>query len=310
MKKTIFNNNQFYCPQSYFDKKNKYISGYDQLKPFTIRNEGQNYYKIENTCAHRGMIIDQELMGLAPFTCQYHGWSYQSNGELKPNRGVGKQTCIKLRAEKLSQTNGLLHTGHFSESLISQCFDAVGVETLEATPFYCDVLTHNANWKWLVENVIETYHLDFVHKNSFVRQGFVDRNDVLSTRIGPNSVSFLKKNKFGRGFYKHAHLFPNAFVSNTSDFITFVSIVNPRTDTTSDLYWFLFDGKKMKNLPIDVRETVRSEAIDFTRKVLLEDLEMLELQQLGCGGTRETQNITNLEPRIKWFWEALNAQSK
>lgn len=306
MKETILRNNQFYCPKNYFDKKNSYIAGYDQEKPFTIRNDGENYYKIKNTCAHRGMLIDQGLMGEAPFTCQYHGWSYNSDGSLKPNRGVGKKTCIKLQKEILSQTNGLLYTGNLDESLISECFEAIDVGQLDYAPFHAEVLTHDSNWKWLVENVIETYHLDFVHKNSFVRQGFVDRNDVLSSRIGPNSVSLLKRNKFGRGFYRHAHLFPNAFVSNTSGFITFVSIVNPRTDSVSDLYWFLFDGKKMKNLPDDTVDTVRSEAIDFTRKVLLEDLEMLELQQRGCGGARETQNITDLEPRIKWFWEALN----
>src|SRR5579875_1889375 len=53
--------------------------------PVVVTRDGDGeIYAFENRCAHRGALICLENQGKArDFTCVYHGWSYDRQGNLK-----------------------------------------------------------------------------------------------------------------------------------------------------------------------------------------------------------------------------------
>lgn len=302
----VLNLPYFLAPSSFLDGDNNYLQAeISGLGNCNLVSDKGNPIALSNSCAHRGMEIISERIGTEKLQCSYHGWRYSRSGRLKPNRIVGKNTCIKLPSKKLENYKGFVGIS-LSEAIpeIDEILEFVDVE-LSLKPFHYECLVHNANWKWLVENVLEAYHLDFVHRKSFVEQGFILSDDIQNFKFGKSSANYVPKKKFGRGFYKHGYIFPNLLVSNTSDFVTFCSLIIPLGEEKSCLYWFLFPGKKMTLLPDDVVLDLQRQSIKFTQTALIEDKEMVEAQQRGTGSQRSIHNITDIEPRVKWFWNCL-----
>lgn len=298
----------FVAPLSFLQMNDAYIQipiqGLGQSNIYLSDNGDVNALK--NSCAHRGMQLLQDPIGRSKLSCRYHGWRYCNAGYLKPNRVMGRKNNVRLDHRTLSVQNGFVSNGAIKSSELLAVLQNVN-GSVEHQPMHFECLPHQANWKWLIENVLEAYHLDFVHRKSFVEQGFQMTSEVSNLQIGNSSTMYLPKKRFGRGFYKHGYVFPNLFISNTSDFITFCSIVIPIDENNTNLFWFLYPGEKLHRLPEDMQHELIQQSVDFTRQVLAEDKEMVEAQHIGCGSHREYSNITDVEPRLKWFYDSINA---
>ncbi|MDB0023980.1 Rieske 2Fe-2S domain-containing protein [Planktomarina temperata] len=300
------NDSFFVSPETFLQMKDAYLQiPTEEIGIANVyRSSDGVAHAISNSCAHRGMALHDEPIGQARLACRYHGWRYCNRGHVKPNRVVGRNVEIALPKVELSKYGGFVANGEIDKAELDAVLKLINCE-VDINPIHFECMPHNSNWKWLVENVLEAYHLDFVHRKSFVEQGFEMTSDIVNERIGDSSTMFLPKKRFGRGFYKHGYVFPNLFLSNTSDFITFCSIVMPLSIDRTNLYWFLYPGKKMGSLPGEMQNELALQAINFTRKVLAEDKEMVEAQQRGSGAENQSRNLTKVEPRIQWFYESL-----
>ena len=151
---------------------------------FLVRSEADKIRAFHNVCRHRNLkLIGQAGHCDALITCPYHRWSYDFGGQLRlaPYFGGGKTGLpdgFDLANHGLYEIQ--CHTFHdwifvnldgqaesfdvFVEPLKRQL---VGFEPEEfeavATLEFGEVST---NWKLLMENFIEPYHVQYVHKTT------------------------------------------------------------------------------------------------------------------------------------------------
>src|ERR1700716_1889767 len=150
----------------------------------TRDNDGE-IYAFENRCAHRGALVclDTHGKGKKDFTCVYHGWTYDRQGNL---RGVAFKDGVKgkggmpdtFRMEdhgprklRIALLHGLIF-GSFSEDVppiedylgeeISSRIERVlGGRTPVVLGRFTQVLPNN--WKLYMENVKDSYHASILH---------------------------------------------------------------------------------------------------------------------------------------------------
>ncbi len=131
-----------------------------------------------NVCSHRAArLCGESAKGLRQFTCPYHNWSYSLEGKVKSRRleVIFDETFDpddhNLRPCHLRVLEGLIF---LSVSDTPTDFDAAYQPFSDIFRFYgiadakvirIEGFSANANWKTLVENTIDPYHVPVVHPN-------------------------------------------------------------------------------------------------------------------------------------------------
>jgi p-cumate 2,3-dioxygenase alpha subunit len=145
-----------------------------------------------NSCTHRGNMVCREKTGSARvFSCFYHAWTFNTQGELI---GVPGQESYTPAFDK--KDLGLKEVPRFESyrGMMFVCFDAhvvdlktyLGEETREKLDHMIDfggdeveivpgaqAYSMRANWKLLIENSIDGYHAMSTH-NRYFRQYLPD----------------------------------------------------------------------------------------------------------------------------------------
>lgn len=133
-----------------------------------------------NVCRHRGAAVAQGRgSGRSRFVCRYHSWTYDATGAL-----VGRpQDSDFPHAPK--QTSGLVEVPVAARCgivwVVPSVLDAFDWDgyfgpmagQIEGLGYRADAACpregasrHAANWKLLVEGTLETYHFQYLHRNS------------------------------------------------------------------------------------------------------------------------------------------------
>jgi phenylpropionate dioxygenase-like ring-hydroxylating dioxygenase large terminal subunit len=151
------------------------ICGY----PILLRNFSGEIHAFLNVCAHRHCRLTGEACGNSPtLKCQYHGWEYDASGH---TRKIPDARCFRPWDRE---------NAHLQKFRTAICGELVFLSLAEEGPSLRDYLgrfheeielhfsgpwrrIHSygyevaANWKTLVENTLESYHLPEVHGASF-----------------------------------------------------------------------------------------------------------------------------------------------
>ena len=287
-------------------------------KIVTVRRTDEGIRAFSNVCLHRSNLIDPLGDGKRRFSCGFHGWSYGADGELEFAPFTDK-SCIEhrsLRVFPVAETDGFLFVGLSGEQPPIEKFSAA-IKKLGVTrspTFHSETLLHHCNWKLLVENILESYHLNFVHRGTFLKSGFTSTSIhewasdayINTASIVPDAstdktkaIHRLAKN--ATHSYKHAYVFPNLFISNTNDLIGYVSHLLPIDETKTMLTWELFELPEMLLLPHPIRDHIRNEAINFSQITLGEDKCMVEACQTGVTSETGSIQLQPIEGRVKQF---------
>jgi p-cumate 2,3-dioxygenase alpha subunit len=161
------------------DFKTRHVAG----RPVIFCRDRQGEVRaLLNTCRHRGAVVCREREGTArQFYCIYHGWTYNLDGSLKAVPGedaygpsFDKTKMGLVNAPRLEQYRDFYFL-NFDR-------DAVGLdEYLAGAKDYIDLVVDQspsgkmeiisgvqeydikANWKLLVENSVDDYHLVATH---------------------------------------------------------------------------------------------------------------------------------------------------
>ena len=156
------------------------------------RHADGKIYVIHNSCGHRGAIVCNEEKGNAQlFRCCYHGWTFQTNGDLDAvamPRGYGKDFDFTNPAlgmgrlprvgcyrgfifASLSKQGPSLdeHLGHAKDSIDELC-DRAPAGEIELGGGVHKYL-YRGNWKLQLENAVDMYHVPFSHESSVRRSG-------------------------------------------------------------------------------------------------------------------------------------------
>jgi phenylpropionate dioxygenase-like ring-hydroxylating dioxygenase large terminal subunit len=283
-------------------------------RPFVTRNIGGQLRSFENVCLHRANLIDPIGQGNRPFRCAYHSWQYDATGALE-RAPLSTKECIgrrHLQTYATVENSGLVFMaaeGELAPNVGADALAEIGFELGDI--FHSETLEHQANWKLLVENVLESYHLSFVHQDSFVPTGITSSSRSEQQLFGRDSCFriFNKNEEVGKGRlipgatsdYVHAYIFPNVFVSITGGLVGFVSHFKPQAAGQTRLEWQLFETSLLMAQKAAVRNYIRQNAINFTRKVLAEDLVVLNNSQVGIRHARGPHQLQEIEGRLAHF---------
>lgn len=148
--------------------------GWDQIL-ITRTSQGM-VQGFHNVCQHRGnRLVSEERGHASSFRCSYHAWTYGIDGDLAivpfEERFVGGSPCAERGLKKVHTAcwNGFVfvHLGAEPEPL--EVFLGPVAEMLEPYRFGSMTLVQDqtvrldCNWKAVVDNFSELYHVDFLH---------------------------------------------------------------------------------------------------------------------------------------------------
>lgn len=296
-------------------------------KVITVRRTEDGIRAFGNVCLHRSNLIDPLGEGKRRFSCSFHGWTYGADGKLSFTPFTEKE-CIEHRALPVfpvAESAGFLFVGLSGQSpnigKLPSVMDELALE--RSRPFHRETLVHGCNWKLLVENVLESYHLNFVHRGTFLKSGFtststhtweadgyVNTASIIPLPATDKTAAIHKLSRKASHSYKHAYVFPNLFISNTNDLIGFVGHLHPIDERTTQLTWELFELPELLALPDPIREHIRNEAIEFSQVTLGEDKCMVETCQIGITSDMASMQLQPIEDRVRQFHDYYNERTR
>jgi p-cumate 2,3-dioxygenase alpha subunit len=170
---------------SEFPKPGDFITRTVAGRPLILINSDDGKIRaLLNTCRHRGNLVcrDHKGSGAEVLRCFYHGWIYNTRGELKGLPGEDAYSNAfdrdALGLEPVPQMHN--HRGcifvSFDPDIESfEDFMADALPTLDNTLDLGDMefaeghlkYSMRANWKLLVENSMDGYHAAFTHERFF-----------------------------------------------------------------------------------------------------------------------------------------------
>ena len=134
---------------------------------------------LSNVCRHRAMPLVEGSGNCKRFTCTYHAWTYDLGGQLIRAEGVEDQHADFLRDCKLPEYPCESWHGFIFVNLdpdAESFVDSATVRQLEPMVrnmhiedmrlVFSSDQEWDANWKCLVENFLEGYHLSTVHRKT------------------------------------------------------------------------------------------------------------------------------------------------
>ena len=126
---------------------------------------------LSNLCRHRGMPLAEGAGSVKRFVCPYHAWTYDRAGKLvraarMANEGFDASTCALPRFASF-EWRGFLYASLDPDRDVP-CLDELDAQVGPYEPEAFRVAhvaeeTWRCNWKCLVENFMEGYHLSVVH---------------------------------------------------------------------------------------------------------------------------------------------------
>ena len=140
-----------------------------------LRNQDGELAALSNMCAHRGTLLVEGSGNTKRFQCPYHAWTYRDDGSLLSVPHASRddvnrdQHCLpQFRCE---EWQGLVFVSMNSEvESLEERFahlDKIAQEAklgeLHHWTSERDTEEWNANWKLVVSNAMESYHLFKVH---------------------------------------------------------------------------------------------------------------------------------------------------
>ena len=168
-----------------FLKSGDVIPSFIAGKPILlVKNNNKDITAFHNVCSHRCLkLVDEKKNVGKIIRCPYHSWTYNLEGKLIAAPHIGGINKHKPKGFKFLE-HGLkpirIHIWHdwifinlngkakkfeeYAKPLIKK-FEDVNFNKLKYTATL-DFGKINTNWKFLIENFIEPYHVQFVHKTT------------------------------------------------------------------------------------------------------------------------------------------------
>ena len=148
-----------------------------------VRNVEGDINAFINACAHRFACLVPEASGsVKKFTCRYHAWTYDTSGHLIAAPYTHMKAWFNLQDHKLAKLHHATWEGFLyvtlnpdpmptpAQRLTSLSDHVVGRYGMPVFKTVIrDRMVWNANWKNLIENFTESYHVPMAHGKTFAQ---------------------------------------------------------------------------------------------------------------------------------------------
>lgn len=304
---------------------------------FAVRGHDGRARVFRNSCRHRGLTLVEGPGCAHALVCRYHGWTYRLDGELShvphaeafPGLDVSGRGLVEVGSREV---DGLIVIGpltprpddRHAESAMAALSDG-GAWRDKLLPaerlVYVDATPRPMNWKVLVEQFLEGYHIRSTHKNTFYPIQYDDLNVIEA--FGPNTrITFPYQNierlrdrseatwTTDRRVTYVYHLFPNVMVATFPDQVLVVVIDPVDIDHTTVTIYALTTTAVAEALSRAPEETTGG--LSLLAAGGIEDNEMSEGVQRGLRagandfvefGTHESaigRFHATLDQRLEW----------
>jgi phenylpropionate dioxygenase-like ring-hydroxylating dioxygenase large terminal subunit len=177
---------------------------------FAVRDRDGRARVFRNSCRHRGMAVVEGSGCSHALVCRYHGWTYRLDGSLShvphaeafPDLDMPTRGLVEVDSREV---DGLIIIGPLRspDSSHQRANDAIAA-LADGSPWRDKLLPANRlvavrptpramNWKVLVEQFLEGYHIRSTHKDTFYPVQYDDLNVVEA--FGPNTrITFPYRN--------------------------------------------------------------------------------------------------------------------
>ena len=144
-----------------------------------VRESESGVSVLSNVCRHRGMPVAKGAGNTNRFRCPYHAWSYDLDGKLRnaplvPKEQLDKDCRLPVMRSKCWQgfifasldVNAIWPEERDTQTLIplEQHLANYHMQSMHHAVSFVE--TWECNWKSLVENFMDGYHLSVVHPES------------------------------------------------------------------------------------------------------------------------------------------------
>jgi phenylpropionate dioxygenase-like ring-hydroxylating dioxygenase large terminal subunit len=222
---------------------------------FAVRGRDHRARVFRNACRHRGFALVEGAGCAHALVCRYHGWTYRLDGSLShvphadafPDLDMSTRGLVEVASREV---DGLIVIGALDsvDAGLQAWVDEAMAALADGSPWrdklvpaerlvYVESNPKAMNWKVLVEQFLEGYHIRSTHRDTFFPVQYDDLN-VVET-FGPNSrITFPYRNieRLGdrpestwstdaRVTYVY-QLFPNVMVATFPDLVL-VIVIDP-----------------------------------------------------------------------------------
>ncbi len=298
---------------------------------FAVRGHDRRARVFRNACRHRGFALVEGSGCSHALVCRYHGWTYRLDGSLAhvphaeafPDLDSAARGLVEIPSREV---DGLIVIDPLDPSGLDDA-DPMGALT-DGSPWrdkllpaqrlvYVDSTERAMNWKVLVEQFLEGYHLRSTHRDTFYPVQYDDLN-VVET-FGPNSrLTFPYRNIErlrdrpesawnidARITYVY-HLFPNVMVATFPDVVSVVVIDPVDVGRTAVSTYSMVKPEVAERASVDPSKRLVG-AGSFIERGLAEDNEMSEGVQRGLrSGANEFVEFGRHESAIGHFHATLD----
>jgi choline monooxygenase len=180
---------------------------------FAVRGNDRRARVFRNACRHRGMTLVDGTGCSHALVCRYHGWTYRLDGTLAhvphadafPDLNIATRGLVEVAS---SEVDGLIVIDALDSDAAQPWLRAVADDAMaaltEGSPWrdklvpaerlvVAESAVLNINWKVLIEQFGEGYHIRSTHRETFFPLQYDDLNMVET--FGPNSrITFPYRN--------------------------------------------------------------------------------------------------------------------
>ncbi len=282
-----------------------------------VRDDTGQVRVFHNVCSHRGnQLVREPCRFAARIRCPYHAWTYGLDGTLHGTPHVGgpgrhENEDFDRRAHGLKairaavwldmvfvNTNGEAppfgrHIEGLAERVHALATPAQYERMRPASTHGSFHLDFNGNWKLVVENNLESYHLPFVHPDLNARSRLEDHyhfyggdlfagqgSNLFQPSAGNSAAAFDRFEGWPEQTSEYPTLFPNVFLGVHRDQV-WSAVLFPLSPGLTREYWQIYYVGETADDP--AHDAARETTLEGWRNIFLEDMGVVEGMQRGRG---------------------------
>ena len=280
-----------------------------------VRDAAARVRVFHNVCSHRGNQLVREPCRFAKrIRCSYHSWTYDLDGTLRGTPHIGgpgrhendrfDRAAHGLKAVRAAVWLDLVfvnlsgdappferHIAGLADRLHALADPSQYGRMRPAATHGSFQLDFDGNWKLVVENNLESYHLPFVHRDLNARSRLEDHyhfyggdlfagqgSNLYRPFAGDDADAFHRLEGWPEGTSEYPTLFPNVFIGVHCDHV-WTLVLHPLSATrTREHLQVYYVGETVGD---PTQDEARAKTLEGWRSVFLEDMGVVEGMQRG-----------------------------
>ena len=303
-----------------------------------VRQDSGEIMSFVNACAHRFTCLSKEKSGHAfAFSCPNHAWTYGIDGQLKHAPFMDMKSNFIMSDHNLERLHTEIWEGFIYVALskkprkgIAKSLDALKKNIVGRYDMasYKTVIREsmrwNANWKNLVENFTESYHVPIAHPKTFAGH----EKQIKDYECGEDSDHYCyhfapQKLEEGSGAAHPLNInlkgkwrrtmvdfcvFPNHLVTLMPGYLWWVSVMPNGIDEFNATWGVAVPQEILNDIAEEDYERLVKEKIDYMNTANEEDRVLVERLFQGSQSVRVPQGT--FHPIEKNLWQFMKYLSK